>query len=155
MSKKSSIHSIKRLTGKAIGDFDMLHDGDRVLVALSGGKDSWAMLHTLALLQRKAPIKFTLIPATIHPGFTSFECESLRNSVAELGLILHIEETRNAEIIREHKRPGSSYCAFCARLRRGVLYSLAQRLQCNKVALGHHLDDFIETLLLNQFFPAP
>jgi tRNA 2-thiocytidine biosynthesis protein TtcA len=65
---------------------------------------------------------------------------------------LHIEETRNAEIIQEHKRPGSSYCAFCARLRRGALYSLAQSLECNKVALGHHLDDFIETLLLNQFF---
>jgi len=153
MSKTdSSLNSIQRLVGKAIGDFNMLADGDRVLVALSGGKDSWAMLHTLASLQRKAPVNFSLIPATIHPGFTSFECDSLRNGVAELGLTLHIEQTRNAEIIREHIRPGSSYCAFCARLRRGALYSLAQRLECNKVALGHHLDDFIETLLLNQFF---
>jgi len=130
----------------------MLADGDRVLVALSGGKDSWALLHTLTGLQRKAPVNFTLIPATIHPGFTTFKCESLRPAVADLGLELHIEETGNAEIIQEHRRPGSSYCAFCARLRRGALYTLAQRLECNKVALGHHLDDFIETLLLNQFF---
>jgi tRNA 2-thiocytidine biosynthesis protein TtcA len=148
----STFQTIQRLAGKAIGDFNLIEEGDRILVALSGGKDSWALLHTLAGLQRKAPVKFTLIPATIHPGFTTFRCESLRAAVAELGLELHIEETRNAQIIREHKRPGSSYCAFCARLRRGTLYTLAQRLQCNKVALGHHLDDFIETLLLNQFF---
>jgi len=110
------------------------------------------MLHTLVRLQRKAPVKFSLIPATIHPGFPTFKCQSLHTAVADLGLKLHIKETRNADIIQEHKRPGSSYCAFCARLRRGALYSLAQSLECNKVALGHHLDDFIETLLLNQFF---
>jgi len=148
----TSLNSIQRLVGKAIGDYNMLSDGDRVLVAFSGGKDSWTLLHTLVALQHKAPVKFSLIPATIHPGFPSFKCESLRAAVADLGMKLHIEETRNAEIIQEHKRPGSSYCAFCARLRRGTLYTLAQRLECNKVALGHHLDDFIETLLLNQFF---
>ncbi|MCA1796142.1 MAG: tRNA 2-thiocytidine(32) synthetase TtcA [Geobacteraceae bacterium] len=110
------------------------------------------MLHTLVRLQHKSPVKFFLIPATIHPGFPTFKCESLRTAVSDLGLELHIEETRIADIIREHRRPGSSYCAFCARLRRGALYTLAQSLECNKVALGHHLDDFIETLLLNQFF---
>lgn len=120
MSKtNSSLNPIQRRVGKALGDFNMLTDGDRVLVALSGGKDSWAMLHTLVELQRKAPINFTLIPVTIHPGFKTFECESLRTAVADLGLRLYIEETRNAQIIQEHRRPGSSYCAFCARLRRG------------------------------------
>jgi tRNA 2-thiocytidine biosynthesis protein TtcA len=148
----STLNSIQRLVGKAIGDFNMLEEGDRVLVALSGGKDSWTLLHTLHSLKRRAPVKFTLIPVTIHPGFKTFKCEPLRESVAKLGLELHIEKTINAQIIREHRRPGSSYCSFCARLRRGTLYSVAQRFKCNKVALGHHLDDFIETLLLNQFF---
>ncbi|MFO7830827.1 MAG: tRNA 2-thiocytidine(32) synthetase TtcA [Desulfuromonadaceae bacterium] len=150
--KDSTFKTIQRLAGKAIGDFNMLENGDRVLVALSGGKDSWSMLHALVRLERKAPIELELIPATIHPGFKTFECNSLHSAVSDLGLELHIEKTIIAEIIQKHRRPGSSYCAFCARLRRGALYTLAQRLECNKVALGHHLDDFIETLLLNQFF---
>ena len=150
--KSSPLDRIQRLSGKAIGDFNLLQDGDRVLVALSGGKDSWAMLQVLLCLQRKAPIRYTLIPVTIHPGFPDFDCSELHTAVAQLGLHLHVEMTNNVDIIAEHKRPGTSYCAFCARLRRGAMYTTASRLGCNKIALGHHLDDFIETLLLNQFF---
>jgi tRNA 2-thiocytidine biosynthesis protein TtcA len=143
---------IYRHVGKAVGDYQMIEDGDKILVGISGGKDSWALFHSLLRLQRRAPIRYELIPATIHPGFGAFDCDPIAKEVARHGLPLHIEVTQGAEIIEQHLRPGSSYCAFCARLRRGALYGVADRLQCNKVALGHHLDDAIETLLLNQFY---
>ncbi|MBN2645724.1 MAG: tRNA 2-thiocytidine(32) synthetase TtcA [Desulfuromonadaceae bacterium] len=143
---------IQRLTGKAIGDFGLIDNGDRILLALSGGKDSWALFHALLRLRLRAPIRYELIPVTVHPGFGDFDCTSIADEVARHGLTLHIEYTEGKEIIEQHLRPGSSYCAFCARLRRGALYGAADRLNCNKLALGHHLDDVIETLLLNQFY---
>ncbi|BCA81004.1 tRNA 2-thiocytidine(32) synthetase TtcA [Desulfuromonas sp. AOP6] len=154
MSKASekSLNLIYRNVGRAVGDYQMIEDGDKILVGISGGKDSWTLFHTLLRLQRRAPIRYELIPVTIHPGFGSFDCDPIAKEVARHGLSLHIETTQGAEIIEQHLRPGSSYCAFCARLRRGALYGVADRLQCNKVALGHHLDDAIETLLLNQFY---
>ena len=143
---------IKRNAGRAIGDFNLIEDNDRILVAISGGKDSWAMLHALHELHRRAPIKYQLVPVTIDPGFADFDTAAISTYLRELGYTPHIETTAGKEIIAEHLRPGSSYCSFCARLRRGALYTCATRLGCNKVALGHHLDDHIETLLLNMFY---
>jgi len=143
---------IKRSCGKAIGDFNLIEDGDRIAVAISGGKDSWTLLHILADLRQRAPVNFELIAVNFDPGFSGFRSDLIIDYLERFKLPWHVEKTASAAIIEEKLRPGSSYCAFCARLRRGFLYSVAQRLKCNKLALGHHLDDFIETLLLNQFY---
>jgi tRNA 2-thiocytidine biosynthesis protein TtcA len=143
---------IKKLTGKAIGDFNLIEEGDRIAVAVSGGKDSWTLLHILDSLRRRAPVRYELIAVNIDPGFPGYRTDIMEAHLKEHGFACRMERTDCAAIIREKLRPGSSFCAFCARLRRGVLYSVATELGCNKLALGHHLDDFVETLLLNQFY---
>jgi len=145
-------HRIKRSTGRAIGDFNLIEEGDRIAVGISGGKDSYTLLHVLQALRRKAPIRYELIPVTIDAGFPGFRSDVIKGHLKEHSLELQVEMTDCRGIIEQKLRPGTSFCAFCARLRRGALYSLADRLDCNKLALGHHLDDFIETLLLNQFY---
>lgn len=151
-SKKQLHNLIRRRCGKAIADFQLIEEGDRIAVALSGGKDSWTLLHILDDLRRRAPVHFELIALNIDPGFAGYRTDLLREYLEKNTIAYHFEKTEAAAIIEEKRRSGSSYCSFCARLRRGFLYTQAQRLQCNKVALGHHLDDFIETLLLNQFY---
>ena len=148
----SQFRKIKKLTGKAVSNFDLLEDGDRIAVAVSGGKDSYALLHILEQLRRRAPIQYELIAVNVDAGFPGYRKEVLEDYLRECGFQVHMEATSCSEIIERKKHPGSSYCAFCARLRRGVLYAVADQLGCNKIALGHHLDDFIETLLLNQFY---
>jgi len=143
---------LKKKVGQAIGEFGLIDEGDRIAVAVSGGKDSLTLLHLLAALQRRAPIRYELIAVTIDPGFPGFASDSIGSYLQQEGFEHHVEYSEASEIIEEKRRPGSSYCAFCARLRRGALYTMADRLGCNKLALGHHLDDFIETLLLNQFY---
>jgi tRNA 2-thiocytidine biosynthesis protein TtcA len=143
---------VKKLTGQAVGDFGLIEAGDRIAVAVSGGKDSYTLLHILDQLRRRAPIRYELIAVNIDAGFPGYRKDILENYVRECGFEVHMEATDCSDIINQNLRPGSSYCAFCARLRRGFLYTVADRLGCNKVALGHHLDDFIETLLLNQFY---
>lgn len=152
MNEQKLFDKIKRLAGKAVGDFNLIEENDRILVAISGGKDSWTMLHVLKELCRRAPIYYELVPVTINPGFDGFDTATITHYLTEQGFTAHLETTNGEEVINAHLRPGSSYCAFCARLRRGALYTTAQKLGCNKVALGHHLDDHIETLLLNQFY---
>ena len=152
MNEQKLFGKIRRLTGKAIGDFNLIEDNDRILVAISGGKDSWTLLHVLTELQRRAPIRYELIPVTIDPGFGDFDTGNIRDHLEQHGFNGHIEHTKINKVIDSHLRPGTSYCSFCARLRRGALYATAEQLGCNKVALGHHLDDHIETLLLNQFY---
>ena len=148
----SHFRKVKKLTGKAIGVFNLIEDGDRIAVAVSGGKDSYALLHILEQLRRRAPIQYELIAVNVDAGFPGYRKGILQEYLQECGFQVHMEATNCAQIIEEKRHPGSSYCAFCARLRRGVLYNVADRLGCNKIALGHHLDDFIETLLLNQFY---
>lgn len=148
----AQFRKVKRLTGQAVGDFNLIEDGDRIAVAVSGGKDSYALLHILTELQRRAPINYELIAVNVDAGFQGYRKDVLADYLNKCGFQTHMESTNCTQIIEEKKRPGSSYCAFCARLRRGVLYTVADRLGCNKIALGHHLDDFIETLLLNQFY---
>jgi len=143
---------ITKATGKAIGDFNLIEEGDRVAVGMSGGKDSYTLLQVLETLRRKAPVHFELIPVNIDSGFPGYRKEVIADYLADQGFPCHSKTTTAYAIIEEKLRKGSSYCAFCARLRRGALYTLADELNCNKLALGHHLDDVIETLLLNQFY---
>lgn len=145
-------HRIKRLTGKAIGDFGLIEEGDRIAVGISGGKDSYTLLHVLEALRKKAPVKFELIAVNIDSGFPGYRKELIEQHLQQHHFDYEMVTTDSYQIIEEKLRPGTSYCAFCARLRRGILYRQAEKLDCNKIALGHHLDDFIETLLLNQFY---
>jgi tRNA 2-thiocytidine biosynthesis protein TtcA len=148
----SSFNRVRKLTGKAIGDFGLIADGDRIAVAISGGKDSMALMRILEVLQQRAPISYEMIGVTIDPGFPGFPSREIGDYFRQKGLLFYCEKTSIKEILEEKRRGKSSWCSFCARLRRGILYTVAQRLNCNKIALGHHLDDFIETLLLNQFY---
>jgi len=143
---------IKKQVGQAIGAFDLVEAGDRIAVAVSGGKDSYTLLHILEALRRRSPVRYELVAVNVDAGFPGYRQETLAAHLEEHGFRHHLEATDCYRIIEEKRRPGSSYCSFCARLRRGVLYTLADQLGCNKIALGHHLDDFVETLLLNQFY---
>jgi tRNA 2-thiocytidine biosynthesis protein TtcA len=144
--------SLRNGVGRAIGTFDLINNGDRICVGISGGKDSLIMLMLLTELQRRAPIRYELLPVTVDAGFAGFDTNRIRRFVEQLGLQLVVEHTDHAALISTKLRPGSSCCSFCARLKRGALYGAARRLGCNLLALGHHRDDFIETLLMNQFF---
>ena len=150
--KTAIFKSITRLVGKAIGDFGLIEDGDRILVALSGGKDSWTLLLALRELQRKAPISFQIGAVTVHPGPEIFDCGDIQERLADEDIPYWIIPADIVEVVKENLTPGTSPCSFCARLRRGILYTFAAEQHWNKIALGHHLDDFIETLLLNLFF---
>jgi tRNA 2-thiocytidine biosynthesis protein TtcA len=138
--------------GRAIADYDLIAAGDRIAVAVSGGKDSYTLLHILEELRRRAPVKYELLAINIDSGYPGFRADIIEEHLAEHRFAYHMEKSNHYDIIREKRRPGSSYCSICARLKRGALYALAQQMGCNKLALGHHMDDFIETLLLNQFF---
>lgn len=140
---------LRRLVGKAIGDFGLINHGDRVMIALSGGKDSWTLLHTLSLLRDRAPVDYSLVAVTVHPGFPGFRTDAIESYLTERGFEYHVIPARIHEAMLSLLRPGDNPCSLCARLRRGVLYTEAQKLGCTKIALGHHRDDFIETLLLN------
>lgn len=143
---------IKKQTGQAIGDFNLIQEGDRIAVGVSGGKDSYSLLHILERLRQRAPIKYELVAVNVDAGFPGYRTKVIEEYLQQQGFEYRMQSTNAYQIIEEKRRPGSSYCSFCARLRRGVLYTLADELGCNKIALGHHLDDFIETLLLNQFY---
>ncbi len=150
--KNRLYYKIKRLTGKAIGDFNLIENGYRILVAVSGGKDSYTLLCILDDLRKRAPVRFELIPVNIDAGYPGYHHEVVENYLKESGFKYVMKKTSSYRIIEDKRDPGSSYCSFCARLRRGVIYKQAEKIGCNKIALGHHLDDFIETLLLNQFY---
>lgn len=141
-----------RLVGRAIGDFDLINNNDRVLVALSGGKDSWSLLLALMELQKKAPINYEVGAVTIHPGQDIFNCGELIERLEKELTPYEIIYSNLTEIVNDNLTEGTNPCSFCSRLRRGLLYSYAVRNNWNKIALGHHADDFIETLLLNLFF---
>lgn len=152
MSTQKLFRRIKKQVGQAIGDFGLIEEGDRIAVGVSGGKDSYTLLYLLEELRKRAPVSFTLIAVNVDSGFPGYRSEMIKDYLHKRNFHYCMKKTDGYRIIEEKRRPGSSYCAFCARLRRGVLYTLASALGCNKIALGHHLDDFIETLLLNQFY---
>jgi tRNA 2-thiocytidine biosynthesis protein TtcA len=111
---------IKKLTGKAIGDFNLIEEGDRIAVAVSGGKDSWTLLHILDSLRRRAPIRYELIAVNIDPGFSGYRTDIMEAHLKEYGFTHHMERTDCATIIREKLRPGSSFCALCSPKPRGL-----------------------------------
>lgn len=152
MSLKELEKHILKKTGQAIFDFNLIEEGDKVMVAVSGGKDSYTMLHILETLRKKAPVQFTILAVNIDPNFKGFKTDVIENFLKTNGYQYEMVKTNIYETIQEHKDPDKSYCSFCSRLRRGVIYSKAVEFGCTKIALGHHADDFIETLLLNQFF---
>ena len=138
--------------GKAIADFGLIESGDRIAVAVSGGKDSYTLLLLLEDLRRRAPVKFELVGVNIDSGYPGYRTDVIEAFFQKHAFPYQMVPSQHYDIIREKRRPGSSYCSICSRLKRGALYEAAQTLGCNKLALGHHQDDFIETLLLNQFF---
>lgn len=138
--------------GKAIADFGLIEEGDRIAVAVSGGKDSYTLLLILEELRRRAPVSFELVAVNIDSGYPGYRTDVIESFFLANGFSYRMVPSEHYEIIKEKRRPGSSYCSICSRLKRGALYGAAQALGCNKLALGHHQDDFIETLLLNQFF---
>jgi tRNA 2-thiocytidine biosynthesis protein TtcA len=138
--------------GRAVADFSLIEEGDRIAVAVSGGKDSYTLLMLLEELRRRAPVKFELVAVNIDSGYPGYQTDVIEGFLRENGFEFRMIPTEHYTIIQEKRRPGSSYCSICSRLKRGALYEVTRDLGCNKLALGHHQDDFIETLLLNQFF---
>lgn len=145
-------HIIRKKIGKAIGDYNLINDKDRILVGISGGKDSWTLWHFLNILQRKAPVNYELIPFTLFTEST-LEHKSEFEEVIEKRFNCRLESKYIPlnKIFEEKNQKDKIPCSLCSRLRRGYIYKAAEELGVNKIALGHHLDDFVETVLLNMF----
>ena len=153
MSYRSPLEArlAKRVT-QAITTFGLIEDGDRIMVGLSGGKDSWALMQILDELRRRAPIQFSLVAVNVNSGYQNFRHDLVTGACAARGWELRVEHTTIGAVIDDVLDDGETPCSLCARLRRGVLYRLAKAVGATKIALGHHLDDFVETVLLNLFF---
>ena len=130
----------------------MIEDGDRVMVGLSGGKDSWALIQILEVLRQRAPIDFSIVAVNVDSGYEGYQHELVARTCAERGWEFHHVQTSIGETIDTVLDADATPCSLCARLRRGVLYRMAGEVGATKIALGHHADDFVETLLLNVFF---
>src|SRR5688572_3645105 len=153
MPYQSELESrLAKKTTKAIIDYGMIEDGDRVMVGLSGGKDSWALLQILDVLRLRAPIRFSLIAVNVDSGYKEYKHDVIARTCQERGWEYRIEHTDIGETIDDILDDDATPCSLCARLRRGVLYRMADEVGATKIALGHHADDFIETVLLNLFF---
>lgn len=142
---------LRRKTGEAISDYDMIQEGDRVMVCVSGGKDSYAMLDLLLDLKKISPVRFDLVAVNLDQKQPGFPEDVLPGYLDKLGVEYLIVEKNTYRIVREKVPDGKTMCGLCSRLRRGTLYETAQRIGATKIALGHHMDDLVETLFLNMF----
>jgi tRNA 2-thiocytidine biosynthesis protein TtcA len=143
---------LAKKTTRAITDFNLIEDGDRVMVGLSGGKDSWALIQILDVLRQRAPITFSIVAVNVDSGYEGYQHLAVAEACAARGWEFYSEHTSIGAVIDDKLDPDQTPCSLCARLRRGVLYRMADAVGATKIALGHHLDDFVETLLLNLFF---
>ena len=146
-------------TRQAINDFQMVQDGDKIAIGVSGGKDSLALLYALTGLQKFIPEKIQLVAVTVDLGFGEFQTESIKELCKKLEIEYHVVKTQIADILKAKIKEGS-FCSLCAKMRKGALNNFAKELGCNKIAYAHHKDDFIETMLLSllyegQFFSFP
>ena len=143
--------SLVSAAGRAIGDHAMIRDGDRVLLGLSGGKDSLSLLHVLLHLKKRAPVKFELAACTVDPQSPEYDPSPLKAYMAELGVPYFYESQPIVESAEQHMK-GDSFCAYCSRMRRGILYRVARENGCNVLDLAQHLDDLAESFLMSAFF---
>ena len=153
MGYRSELESrLAKKTTKAVVDYQLIEDGDRVMVGLSGGKDSWALLQILDVMRQRAPIAFSLVAVNVDSGYKEYKHDLIAKTCQARGWEFRIEHTGIGGVIEDILDADQTPCSLCARLRRGVLYRIATEVGATKIALGHHADDFIETLLLNLFF---
>lgn len=145
---------LHRQVGQAITDFRMIEDGDKVMVCLSGGKDSYTLLDILLSMRQRAPIDFQIVAVNLDQKQPGFPADVLPRYLASRGVDFHIENQDTYSIVKRLVPEGKTLCSLCSRLRRGILYRVASELQATKIALGHHRDDMVVTLLMNMFFGA-
>jgi tRNA 2-thiocytidine biosynthesis protein TtcA len=144
--------ALAKRVGQAIADHRLIDDGDRIMVCISGGKDSYTLLHVLMDLARRAPVNLELIAVNIDQGWPGYRTDLIAAHLESTGVDYRMITEDYAQLVESKLRPGQTPCSLCSRFRRGVLYNLAEELGANKIALGHHMDDTIETALLNMFF---
>lgn len=150
--KKGLEKRIARTMMKTVETYDLIGPGDRIMVAVSGGKDSYTLLDLLWTAKKKAPFRFDIIAVHLDQGQPGYDGAPLRAWLADFGAPYEILAEDTYKVVLEHTKPGGTYCSMCSRLRRGILYTAAARLGCNKIALGHHRDDSLETFMMNMMY---